>query len=83
MQIAKTHGQNVKRENVCECLGGGGGMGGMHPQKILKSKDLSKNAISSHSQADSYVVKKVPKVESHFLLNFDKKSVFITCNIFS
>ena len=41
MQISKTHGQNVKRENVCERLGGGGGMDGMHPQKILKSKDLS------------------------------------------
>ena len=35
-----------------------------------------------HSQADS-CVNKVPKIDRYFLLNFDKKSVVISCNIFS
>ena len=35
-----------------------------------------------HSKADS-CIKNVPKIDRYFLLNFDKKSVFISCIIFS
>ena len=55
--------------------------GGMLPQKIFKSESLI-NCHFLHSQADS-CVNKVPKINRYFLLNFDKKSVVISCNIFS
>ena len=35
-----------------------------------------------HSQVDS-CVKKNPKIDRYFFLNFDKKSVVISCIIFS
>ena len=67
--------------------GGGGGcaylknrVGACSPTKFSNVKALKRNF--QHSQADS-CVKKVPEIDRYFLLNFDKKNVVISCNIFS
>ena len=52
----------------------------LYPRKSSNLKALKHHF--QHSQADS-CVNKVPKIDYYFLLNFDKKSVVISCNIFS
>ena len=57
-----------------------GEVGGiLPPRKFSNLKALKRNF--QHSQADS-CVKTVPKSDRYFLLNFDKKSVVISCIIF-
>ena len=57
-----------------------GGVGAYPPRKFSDLKALKRHF--QHSQADS-CVKKVPKMDYYFRLNFDKKSVISSCNIFS
>ena len=67
-------------EKFASAKGRSRGSGGMPPRKVWFLKALKGNF--QHSQADSYI-KKVPKIGRYFLLNFDKKSVVISCSIFS
>ena len=69
----------VKSFASAEGISLSGGLEACSPRKFSNLKALKRHL--QHSQADS-CVKKIPKIDCYFLLNFDKKSVVISYKIF-